>query len=376
MTDNESTHDPADTPPANDNLKNQTSRISLESARPLKSPLKAKKTTSLVPDIPIRRLTDGPIPQTISLKRPPTSPITVQPVDLPPPAKKPGDTALVQSPTTVRTVTAETVKRQTSRIGPTESATSKSPMDFKRTTGPILGIPMHPGPIPQTIRLKRPATSHVKRPPTSTVTAKPPEPAVIPRVEQAARGSKDITEAPTVIKHIAVSKIPTSRIVLEEKLPPVSATAKQPTTNIPPLTSTEPPAPKTIRLKRPSTLSDAEETIQTTAKDESLQAAKKGETAKIDLPLEDSALTPITQRKTIKIKRTDRTVTPHTVTPEAVTAPEPGALVEAPAPEEEETFIFPLVAFAATLCIAALVYIMVAQAFGVHLLLPANMQLH
>jgi hypothetical protein len=198
----------------------------------------------------------------------------------------------------------------------------------------------------------------------------------MPRVEQATRGGQDITEAPTIIKHIAAPKSPTSRIVLEELPAPVSATAKQPTSNIPPLTSAEPQAPKTIRLKRPSTLSDAEEAIQVATAEGSLRAAQKGETAKIDLTLEDSALTPITQRKTIKIKRTDRTVTPRSATPEAAAAPEPGALVEAPAPEEEEAFAFPLVAFAATLCIAALVYIMVAQAFGVHLLLPSSLQLH
>ncbi|MBU0714499.1 MAG: hypothetical protein KJ964_03965 [Verrucomicrobia bacterium] len=372
MTDNGSAHDPADAPPSNDDLKSQTSRISLESARPLKSPLEVKKATGLVPGIPAV----GPIPQTIRLKRPPTSPITVQPVDLQPAVKKASDTALVQAPTTVRAATAETVKRQTSRIGLAESMAPKGPTDFKRTTGPILGIPTHAGPIPQTIRLKRPVTSPAKRPPTSPVIAKPSEPSVMPRVEPVTRGGQDTTEAPTVIKHIAAPKTPTSRIVLEELSEPVSATTKPPTTNIPPLTSAEPPAPKTIRLKRPSTLSDAEETIQVIKAEESLRTAGKGETAKIDLPLEDSSLTPITQRKTIKIKRTDRTVTPRSATPEAAAAPEPGALVEAPAPEEEETFAFPLVAVAATLCIAALVYIMVAQAFGVHLLLPSSMQLH
>jgi hypothetical protein len=374
MTDNGSIHDPADAPPSNDDLKSQTLRISLDSVRPLKSPLEAKKATVPVPGIPAH---GGPIPQTIRLKRPPTSPITLQPVDLPPPVKM-GDTALVQAPTTVRTATAETVKRQTSRIDLAESAAPKSSTDFKRATGPILGIPTHAGPIPQTIRLKRPATSPMKRSPTSSVIAiaNSSEPAVMPRVEQATRGGQDITEAPTVVKHIAAPKTSTSRIVLEELPAPVSATAKQPTTTIPPLTSAEPAAPKTIRLKRPSTLSDAEEAIQVTAAEESLRTAKKGETAKIDLPIEDSALTPMTQRKTIKIKRTDRTVTPRSATPEAAAAPKSGALVEAPAPEEEEPFVFPLVALAATLCIAALVYIMVAQAFGVHLLLLSSMQLH
>ena len=371
MTDNESTHDPADVPPPNNGIKNQTVRISLESVRPVKPPSETKKATGLVPGIPTHT---GPIPPTIRLKRPPTSPITVQPVDMPPPAKKPGDTALVQAPTAVRPATAETVKRQTSRIGLAESAAHKSPTDSKRATGPILGIPMHAGPIPQTIRLKRPATASMKRPPTSPVIAKPSEPVVMPNVEPVARGGQDITEAPTVIKHIVAPKTPTSRIVLEDR--PASAGAKQPTANISPLVTEEPPEPKTIRLKRPSTLSDAEETIQVTATEGSLQAAKKGETAKIDLPLEESTLTPLAQRKTIKIKRTDRTVTPHAATPEAVAIPKPGATAKTPVPEEEEMLVFPIVAFAATLCIAALVYIMVAQAFGVHLLLPSSMQLH
>ena len=128
MTDNESTHPPADATPPDDDLKNQTSRISLDSARPLKSPLEANKATGLVPGIPTHA---APIPQTIRLKRPPTSPITVRPADLTPPAKKPGDTALVQAPTTARPVTAETGKRQTSRIGLTDSTAPKSPTDFK-----------------------------------------------------------------------------------------------------------------------------------------------------------------------------------------------------------------------------------------------------
>ena len=171
-------------------------------------------------------------------------------------------------------------------------------------------------------------------------------------------------------------KTPTSRIVLEELPAPAPAAGQRATSHMPPLTSMEPPAPKTIRLKRPSTLSDADETIPVTAMDGTLRAARKGETSKIDLPLEDSALTPITQRKTIKIKRTDRAVTPRPAMPETATAPEPGARAEAPAPEEAEMSVFPLVAFAAMLCIAALVYITAAQAFSLHLPLPSSMQLH
>jgi len=373
MTDNAPTHDPAGATPPDNGLKSQTSRISLDNARVPKSPLEAKKATGLVPGIPTHA---GPIPQTIRLKRPPTSPITVQSANLPPPAKKTGDTALVQAPTTVRPATSETAKRQTSRIELAQPAAPAKLTDFKRTTGPILGIPTHAGPIPQTIRLKRPATSPVMRPPTAPV--QPSKPTAAPTVVPAKKdtGGQNITEAPTIIKHIDAPKSPTSRIVLEEAPAPVPDAPKQPTTQIPPLTPVEPPAPKTIRLKRPSSLSDAEETIHVTAVEESLKTAKKGETAKIELPLEDSALTPITQRKTIKIKRTDRAVAPRAAMPEAAAQPEPGARVEAPAPEDEEIIVFPLVALAATLCIAALVYIMVAQTFGVHLFLPSSMQLH
>lgn len=374
MTDNESTPKPTDTSPIKVDAKSQTSRISLESARQLKSALETKKATSRISDTPtyVEQIT-----QTIHLRRPPTSPITVLPIDMPPQSKKPGDTDLMQAPTTVRPMTAETAKRQTSRIGVPESVAPKSPMDFKRSTGPILGIPTHAGPIPQTIRLKRPATSQLTRPPTSPIVSKQSEPAPMPHVEQALRSDQDITEAPTIIKHIAAPKTSTSRIVLDDLPAPTSSTAKQATSKIPPLTSAETPAPKTIRLKRPSTVSDAEEAVNVAATEGALRTIRKGETSKIDLPIEDSALTPITQRKTIKIKRTDRTTpAPRASTPAAAAAPKLGVRAEAPAPQEEEMLVFPLVTLAATLCIAALVYIMVAQAFGVHLPLPASMQLH
>ncbi len=368
MTDKGSAHDPAGVPPANGSLKSQTSRISLESARPLKAPLEPKKSNGLASNSPAY---PGSIPRTIRLKRPPTSPITVQPIDHPP-AKKPGETALVQAPTTVRPASPETVKRQTSRIDLT-SATAPKTTDFKRSTGPILGIPMHAGPIPQTIRLKRPATATIKRAPTSSIITKTAEPGVMPRTEQ----PQDITEAPTVIKHVAAPKAPTSRIVLDELAASIAA-VKKATSPIAPPTPAVLETPKTIRLKRPSSMSDVEETIQVAGADQSMQAAKKGETAKIELPIAESAQMPMTQRKTIKIKRTDHAYAPaprpETAGPAA--APKADHLVKAPVPAEAEMIVFPIVAFVATLCIAALVYIMVAQAFGVHLLLPSSMQLH
>lgn len=373
MKDNESTPKPTETSPIDADAKSQTSRISLGSARQIKSALETKKATSRISDTPtyVEQIT-----QTIHLRRPPTSPITVQPIDMPPASNKPGDADLMQAPTAVRPMTAETAKRQTSRIGLPESVAPKSPVDFKRSTGPILGIPTHAGPIPQTIRLKRPATSQLTRPPTSPIVSKQSEPAPMPHVETTLRSDHDITEAPTIVKHIAAPKTSTSRIVLDDLPAPTSAPAKQATSKIPPLTTAEPPAPKTIRLKRPSTVSDAEEAANAAAEG-ALRTIRKGETSKIDLPIEDSSLTPITQRKTIKIKRTDRTTpAPRASTPAAVAAPKPGARAEAPAPQESEMLALPLVTLAATLCIAALVYIMVAQTFGVHLLLPASMQLH
>lgn len=364
MPDNVSDHNPPGATSPNNSPKNKTSRISLDSARPLD----AKKATGLVPGIATHA---GPIPQTIRLKRPPTSPIAVQPANLPPLAKKTGDTALSQASAAVQSVTTETVKRQTSRIVLTQSAVPKI-TDFKRATGPISGIPTHAGPIPQTIRLKRPATAPIQ----------PAKPAVAPTATQATKdGTHTITEAPTIIRHVDVPKSPTSHVVLDNSPAPASIAIKQQTTQMPPIPPMEPLAPKTIRLKRPSSLSDAEESIRGAATEAALQTAKKGETAKIELPLEDSSLTPITQRKTIKIKRADRTVTPRTAASEPAAQPKPpqprpDVLVETPVPEEAETLVFPIVAFAASLCIAALIYIMAAQAFGVHLLLPSSMQLH
>ena len=370
MTDDVSTHDPAGTPPPGDSLKSQTSRISLGSARVPRAAPDAKKSTGLVPGIPAHA---GPIPQTIRLKRPPTSPIAVPSVNLPPAAKKHGDTALVQPSAHAQATTAETVKRQTSRIGlASPPAAPKNIADLKRSTGPILGIPTHAGPIPQTIRLKRPPTSPVMRPPTAPVqTARPPAVPATPN------GLLPITEAQTIIRHTAAPRSPTSRIVLEEAAGPASAALPKPAAQIPPLAQEESLSPKTIRLKRPSSLSDADETIPVTAADASRQASKKGETAKIELPLEDSSLTPITQRKTIKIKRTSAgPAAPRAAAPEPVVRPEPGARAPAPAPDEQEIIVFPLVALAATFCIAALVYIMAAQALGVHLPLPSSMPLH
>ncbi|MBI2437554.1 MAG: hypothetical protein HYV36_01900 [Lentisphaerae bacterium] len=376
MTDNTPTDQPAKTPPDSNHKKKETARISLESALALH----AKKATSPVPGIPTHPAASGPIPQTIRLKRPPTSQITLQPVTPLSPEKKAGESAPGPSPTPLRPAAAETIKRQTVPISLEDSSALKKLIDLKRTTGPIMGIPTHTGPIPQTIRLKRP--------PTAPIAAQPLQPVGPSTVVKALRnGEQTATEAPTAVKEPDVSKTVTARIVLEEPIPPATA-SKRSTTQIPPIATEAPPIPRTIRLKRPSGLSaslpepgqgdesgrpgDATEEAALAANvDQTAPTVRKAETSRIELPSMESVLAPTVPRKTIKIKRTERTVAPREPAEEAA-----ATAVTPAVDEDDQGLIFPIAAAAATLCIAGLVYIMAAQAFGLHLPLPSSMQLH
>jgi hypothetical protein len=257
----------------------------------------------------------------------------------------------------------------------------------KSATGPISGIPTHTAPIPQTIRLKRPATSPIVINPSDIATA--------PTVVKFAHGKAPTVheklptgpagEAPTVIKQPLPPRPlnETSRIILEIDQPdtriktaPISAAA---------ISATEPtPSPKTIRLKRPSTILTAAPPAEPQPVPSEIQAAKKSETSKIELPKEAEALTPATQRKTIKIKRTDRNIIPRTVAmsrpaatkPQAATAIPTGAAAPVhrapvqPVPEEEALPVFSILAGAAVVCLALLVYLLTSQAFGPKLILP------
>lgn len=368
MADNLPADQPAEPVPGDAGQKKETARISLESARPPKSPLNGKKATSPIPDlsepgIPARPAGGPPIPQTIRLKRPPTSQIAVQPVTPPPPpAIKAENGNLSQAPTAVRPAIAETIKRQTAPISPAEPGAPKK-IDLRQTTGPILGIPTHTGPIPQTIRLKRP--------PTSPLAAQPPQPTVSPTVVKVVKnGLGPLAEAPTVSKEVLPSKGQTSRIVLEESII-ASGAAKQATARISLIESGQPPVPKTIRLKRPPSVSAEEEPAPEAKAEQEAQVFRKTETSKIELPAAPTAVAP--PRKTLKIKRSDRQPAIPTV---AAAVPETAVPAAAEPVEEDRGLIFPVVAAAATVCIAALVYIMAAQALGLHLPLPAAMQMH
>jgi len=249
----------------------------------------------------------------------------------------------------------------------------------KKATGLITGIPTHAAPIPQTIRLKRPSTS--------PIVINPP----------------DITSAPTVVK-TAHAKIPTSPVgdiatVIKKPVPPrplnetsriildigpQASDIKQKTAPISAVSASEPtPGPKTIRLKRPSTIvaSAQPEEMQNVVPD--MQAAKKSETAKIELPQGAALEAPTTQRKTIKIKRTDRNIiVPRTVavqrpaeaklqTETVVQKDELGEKITIQEPVQDEVMpVFSILAGAAVICLALLVYLLTAQAFGPKLLLP------
>ncbi len=356
----------------NDQVKKQTARISLENTRPPKVQLNLKPATGPVPGIPTHA---GPIPQTIRLKRPPTSPIPIKPAGLSLKTEEPFSQG---APTTARPTAPETVKRQTSRVMLDETSEQKLDFDERKMTGPAPGIPTHAGPIPQTIRLKRPPTSQL-----AGVVSPSGAPITVKKVIGKA-GTQPISEAPTIAKKIAPPPptFVTSRIIIDEAAPP--ETKQTPA----PILPKEPPAqPRTIRLKRPSSLDEADASPQPEQTPDALQAAKKSETAKIELPAEDASQTPITQRKTIKIRRTERNVAPRTVaisrpglaaqktiTPSAPMPAQP--LAPESAPVAELGMSFSITAVAAVLCIAALVYIMTAEYFGIKLPLPSSMAMY
>lgn len=253
----------------------------------------------------------------------------------------------------------------------------------KKATSPIMGIPTHTAPIPQTIRLKRPSTSPIVISPPDITTA----PTVV-KVVHSKIPTSPVGETATIIKK-PIPQRPlqeTSRIILE--LGPQATDIRPKTAPILGISSTEPtPGPKTIRLKRPSSIIAAGPLEEKQAPPSDMRAAQKSETAKIDLPRDVEYQTAATQRKTIKIKRTDRNIIPRTVTidRQAVTKPQAETIIQSrgeaardqkeeiapkmPIPDEPLP-VFPILAGLAVVCLALLVYLLAAQAFGPKLFLP------
>ncbi len=329
--------------------KSETIRISLADILPaLKKPVAGKQATTPITE---PTTTAAPGPPTIQLKRPPTVPITIIPdAGMKPPAKV--KTSPVETPTVTRPAKDDGKKRTTRLI---LDATAVS-AEASHMTSPITVIP-------QTIRLKRPGMGTSSAPTKAKV-----------RTDL-------ISKAPTVVRTppVTQAKMTTSRIMVEETAPvsasPSPGELKRRTSPIP----TSPGAvatPHTIRLKRPSSAAMEEEsTIGPAAEVPTVMKAKKAETTKIDLP-KDAEAVPITQRKTIKIKRTERNVAPRTV---MLKHPSPTAAADAIQPEaaaavtDEADLISPLffgLAAAAVVLIGCLVYVMAAQAFGPELVLP------
>lgn len=252
----------------------------------------------------------------------------------------------------------------------------------KKATGPITGIPTHTAPIPQTIRLKRPSTS--------PIVINPPDITTVPTVVKttyAKSPTSPVEETATIIKK-PISPRPleeTSRIILE--VGPQASDLRQKTAPIATVSPSEPtPGPKTIRLKQPSTIVAPSQLEEKQAPPFATQAAKKSETAKIELPTGTDYLTPSTQRKTIKIKRTDRNIFTRTVTVPRPTEPKPAEPAVQPrgeaardqkeekapsVPAQDEPLpVFSVLAGLAVVCLALLVYLLTAQAFGPRLILP------
>lgn len=331
--------------------KAQTSRISLEDALPSKSPFDPRRTTSPV--------TAG-APPTIRLKKPATAPLFVKPPTSNIAPAQPGAGYAKSHTTIIRELPRDPdlAKRETSRIILRDITPAAAPAEAKRSTAPIAGIPVSATGIPQTIRLKRP--------PTSSLSAKP----------------QDLAGAPTRARPAAAPggearlKSQTSRVVLDDALKASAAGDSRATS---PIAAAPPVQPQTIRLKRPA---DAL-AVKTDA--EAADDGAKSKTAKIDLPpavLDATSPASITQRKTIKIKRTERNVAPHTLVLKrtaAKAAPEQAvtveskteeAVAEAAAAPAGPGWGFAAIAAAAFICAACLAYLMAAQAFGPELQLP------
>lgn len=262
-------------------------------------------------------------------------------------------------------------------VPPEATTTLTGQTGEKKATGPIMGIPTHTAPIPQTIRLKRPSTSPIVISPPAITTA----PTVV-KIVHPKPPTSPLGETATIIKN-PVPQRPlqeTSRIILE--LGPQATAGRPKTAPVPGVSTTEPtPGPKTIRLKRPSTIITDVQPEEKQALPSDMPGAKKSETAKIELPKDVESQTSATQRKTIKIKRTDRNIIPRTVTIARQTETGVQSRGEAARDQKEEQFpkapiqdeprpVFSVLAGLAAVCLALLVYLLAAQAFGPKLFLP------
>jgi hypothetical protein len=390
------------------NKKSQTTRISLADiiASKNKSASSPPITTKAKPEASKRNTTriilmeeddNGSAPKTISKAE--TEAITAIPIQQPaqksPPTtrfKKPSTTQLTSfaakkgdtTSTVARapvSVAAPTDKRHTSRIVLQEElpAPGKS-KDLSNISSPIVGIPVeseapkttsHPG-APVTIKLRRSAST----------TPPPPQEAIergpAPKTIRILKEQSAISEAPTVVKKTTepLKRGETSRIAIED----IDSLKKEVLSTAPTVADQKPP--RTIRLKRPSDLEAVPE-ISETKTEEQLDTAKKSETSKIQLPqLEEApsasaSQTPLTQRKTIKIKRTDRAGQMRTI---SLKRPDEKEIAQSEDQAVSQTVedirrtelgaVWSFVALVAVFCVIGLVYLLASQSLGPAPVLP------
>ncbi|MBI3987749.1 MAG: hypothetical protein HY343_12560 [Lentisphaerae bacterium] len=399
--------------------KRETMRIMLDETLPPVKPLEVKRATGPIGEVkratgPVGELkrstapitlaaaVPGATPQTIKLRRPPTSQIIMA---------APAETASFKIKTGKISgdsmVLAEAPgegaqKRQTMRIMLDETLPPAEPSVVKRATGPIGEIKK------ATSRLAEASSVSLKRPPTSQITVPPSVTEVAPLkaktgriTDEATRLAPPLAVAPGAMagRPVAAMEAPplspkreTSRVAIiddegeeePEVVKPLESKRQTSRIAIADVLSEEPPpgpAPKTIKLKRPPPSSAAVSLTADESEADTIKAARKGETSKIDLPLDEAAPAPITQRKTIKIKRPDRSAEPPTIALERPAgAATPGSLWRkktgtAAGEEDDVGIVFPLVAAAAVLLAFCVTYLLAAQAFDPTFVLPVPSQL-
>ncbi len=353
--------------------KRSTTRIMLieddEDTSLLKTAAKAE--TEAIPAIPVQQPVSK-APPTARFRKPSTTQITGFATTTV--AKKKGDTTaatVARQPVAGGTVS----KSSTSRILLKEDVSSaEKKEDLSSINSPIMGIPVEPEVpkttahhgVPVTIKLKRPV------PPPSSPVASEAGAGAIPRTIRIAKQQQPAVsaEAPTVVKKVTEppSRGETARLSIEN----ADILKKEVLSTASTVVAQKPP--RTIKLKRPSDIADLPE-APPSSEEEQIAIAKKSETAKIQLPeiegIAGASQPPLTQRKTIKIKRTDRSGQMRTISlkrPQEEELSEQQGAEAAVSGEEfkkmEVGVVWSIFALAAVFCVIGLLYILASQALG------------
>ncbi|MFC1461782.1 hypothetical protein ACFLQR_04615, partial [Verrucomicrobiota bacterium] len=244
----------------------------------------------------------GARPKTVKLGRPAIEGVENKPLQSGLPSDK-ADTSRLDGQAGVGDVEAKKTTDDLSKAVPQTTVaerkkeTSRIPLEGtgahgagKDSASQFGNMPTPKGPIPATIRLKRP--------PSATPEIRPD----LGRPEDKVSTDRiTLGEAPTISKK-QMEKGQTSRIILMDEEPDSEAPeqAKRSTSPLGNMATPAASVPATIRLKRPTVTLGEDDTALAPDVQQITGTAKKSETAKIELPKEETvAPVPITQRKTI-----------------------------------------------------------------------------